>query len=186
MIYIDDIVFTQKQLDEAVGKGHRNICLCDNSFLLPPADGISYMGIGNVSAVVRLDRERRYNISFEGFKPTIIYTGGYTGITENTGITEETAPLIYGSYGSYGSYTVSYTSGGGSGSGAGKIRSSYFTSGSATTSALTSFATSYGSGGSARYLMSALYTPVCEQCGPEEKTVSRPVFYAAGYGLDLI
>lgn len=82
MICIDDIVFNQQQLDNAVKKGCKNICICDNSFNLPSADEMSYMAIGSVRAVIRLDRDKRYSINFEGFQPEIIFTGGYTGITE--------------------------------------------------------------------------------------------------------
>lgn len=176
MIYIGDIVFNQEQLDAAVKNGHKNICLCDNSFLLPPVGGMSYMGIGRVNAVIRLDRCRRCNITFEGFEPTVIYTGGYTGITENAAA-EDNLPLpvsSYGSYGSYGSHRSVYGSGSGT--------SSRYTSGSAASSFLTSYISSYGSGGSAQYLLSAVYIPE----KTENADIQCPVFYAAGYGLDLI
>lgn len=85
MIVIDDIVFNQKQLDDAVDRGCRNICLCDNAFILPCADNTAYMAIGNVYAVIHLRRDRCYNIKFDGFEPTVIYTDGHVDMPKQDG-----------------------------------------------------------------------------------------------------
>ena len=190
MINIDDIVFNQTQLDDAIGRGCKNICLCDNSFTLPCTDGVSYMAIGDVKVVIRLDKGRRYNISFDGFEPTVLYTGGYTGITEQKYILQ-----LCGSYGSYGS-SGSYGSGsGGSFVGSGMYSlygwgsSLYATSAtgsyaasytaSYTTSYRTSYVTSYTTSGSALIALREPYHTETAENG-------RQVFYAAGYGLNLI
>lgn len=46
---IDVIVFSQEELDRAVSNGHKSICLCDGSFILPAISGISYTKIGDVT-----------------------------------------------------------------------------------------------------------------------------------------
>lgn len=157
MICIDDIVFNQQQLDNAVEKGLKNICLCDNSFNLPSVNGMTYMAIGDVRAVIHLDKDKSCNIKFEGFQPTVVYTGGYTGITEQK--------MNYGSFGSgsYTRYVGSYVNDNNNNNNAGSANSY-------TASYRTSYNTSYISSG--RF------------CGKYD--VNDDVFYANGYGLNLI
>lgn len=45
---VDDIVFSQKELDRAVSEGKKSIILCDAEFLLPLAEGVTYTFIGDV------------------------------------------------------------------------------------------------------------------------------------------
>jgi hypothetical protein len=65
------IVFSQEELDKAVGNGISLIALCDNRFILPPLDFMSYTAIGNVEASIEMTSEEflKSHICCMGFEP---------------------------------------------------------------------------------------------------------------------
>ena len=68
---MDIIVFCQEELDKALLRGCRHICLCDGQFSLAAYGGIRYTAIGSVSASFPAPREEadKLGIVFEGFTP---------------------------------------------------------------------------------------------------------------------
>ncbi|MDD6483961.1 MAG: hypothetical protein PUF72_05230 [Clostridiales bacterium] len=103
----DTIVFEQEGLDRAIAAGFVSIGLCDNTFVLPPKTGITYMAIGSVSVSIPLTRAQCAGIHFNGFEPKfapdIAYVPRYTpsACVPTSGS---------GSWGSFGSYASSYGS----------------------------------------------------------------------------
>lgn len=67
----DVIVFTQEELYAALSAGNTSIGLCDNTFILPLADGIHYTAIGNVSASAQVcEKEfKKHSVVCDGFSP---------------------------------------------------------------------------------------------------------------------
>lgn len=67
----DVIVFSQRELMRALKGGVRSVGLCDNSFVLPAAEGVRYTAIGNVSARIKCTAAdaAEAGIEFDGFLP---------------------------------------------------------------------------------------------------------------------
>lgn len=70
----DIVVYTQKELSEAVLHGVLNIALCDNDFILPIKENLRYIAIGNVKAEIPIGKEKALELgmAFEGFTPVFI------------------------------------------------------------------------------------------------------------------
>ena len=73
-LMIDEIVFTQAQLDKAIDKGCYSIVLCDNSFNIPPIGNKVYTALGKVTAKVMFSEAfaNEQGIVFSGFKPFFV------------------------------------------------------------------------------------------------------------------
>ncbi|MCI8403920.1 MAG: hypothetical protein HFE49_03365 [Clostridia bacterium] len=67
----DIIVYTQKELENALENKYTSIALCDNTFIIPPRGGISYISIGNVSVSAGMTKEdyNKLSIHCVGFTP---------------------------------------------------------------------------------------------------------------------
>ncbi|MCC8169711.1 MAG: hypothetical protein LIO59_05025 [Oscillospiraceae bacterium] len=106
---IDIIVFTQKELDNAINNGCTVIALCDNNFRLPSVSDIHYIAIGKITASIELDHPEDYGIKFSNFSPKTKKRPKIVHV-ENKAV--GTASLSSGSYSSsYGSYLSSYKRG---------------------------------------------------------------------------
>ena len=70
----DIIVFSQKELENALNSGITSIGLCDNTFILPNKGGIYYIAIGTVEVSVNAAKEEfaGMNIKCDGFEPRFI------------------------------------------------------------------------------------------------------------------
>lgn len=70
----DIIVFSQKELENALNSGITSIGLCDNTFVLPNIGGIYYTAIGTVEVSVNASKEEfaGMNIKCDGFEPRFI------------------------------------------------------------------------------------------------------------------
>lgn len=70
----DIIVFSQKELENALNSGITSIGLCDNTFVLPNIGGIYYTAIGTVEVSVNAAKEEfaGMNIKCDGFEPRFI------------------------------------------------------------------------------------------------------------------
>lgn len=71
----DSIVFTQDELNNAINAGCTAIALCDGSFDLPSAGGVTYTAIGTVEASADASEEEfaELGIKCAGFE--VKYTG---------------------------------------------------------------------------------------------------------------
>ena len=58
----DTIAFTQDELDNALNLCCTSIGLCDNDFILPQIAGVTYISIGEISALYRNLHHRYANI----------------------------------------------------------------------------------------------------------------------------
>ena len=69
----DIIVFSQKELENALNSGITSIGLCDNTFILPNKGGIYYIAIGTVEVSVNAAKEEfvGMNIKCDGFEPLV-------------------------------------------------------------------------------------------------------------------
>ena len=67
----DAIVFSQTELEQALKRGYKSICLCDNEYLLPFCCGIKYFAIGQVYAKIQMTYVQviENDVSFDGFCP---------------------------------------------------------------------------------------------------------------------
>lgn len=65
------IVFSQKELDNALESGFISIALCDGRFVLPKVGNISYTAIGSVNAKADGTKKafEEHNVTFDGFLP---------------------------------------------------------------------------------------------------------------------
>ncbi|MEE1225163.1 MAG: hypothetical protein UH081_07890 [Clostridia bacterium] len=117
---IDEIVFTQAQLDKAIAQNCRNIVLCDNSFNIPPVGKKCYTALGEITATAMFgaDFACGNDITFCGFTPVFEVPSFAYVPQKSVGISGS-----YGSYSSYGSY--------GSGSFSRNVSSYIFKGGSA-------------------------------------------------------
>ena len=70
----DIIVFSQKELENALNSGITSIGLCDNTFILPNKGGIYYIAIGTVEVFVNAAKEEfaGMDIKCDGFEPRFI------------------------------------------------------------------------------------------------------------------
>lgn len=70
----DIIVFSQKELENALNSGITSIGLCDNTFILPNKGGIYYIAIGTVEVFVNAAKEEfaEMDIKCDGFEPRFI------------------------------------------------------------------------------------------------------------------
>ena len=70
----DIIVFSQKELENALNSGITSIGLCDNTFILPNKGGIYYIAIGTVEVFVIAAKEEFavMDIKCDGFEPRFI------------------------------------------------------------------------------------------------------------------
>ena len=99
---LDAIVFEQAGLDTAISSGCRHIALCDNSFILPPIENISYTAIGKVHARISLPKSQTKNISFNGFIPEFVPELAYVPL--------KSEGFSFESYSSFGSFSGSFGS----------------------------------------------------------------------------
>lgn len=68
---LDAIVFSQKELDEAIKNGAKNICLCDGVFSLPFLGDKIYYALGDVKAktIMTFFDAIQNRVVFDGFVP---------------------------------------------------------------------------------------------------------------------
>ena len=118
----DIVVYTQKELSEAVLHGVLNIALCDNDFILPIKENLRYIAIGNVKAEIPIGKEKALELgmAFEGFTPVFI-PGAFAPLKDEhckiqgySSYTSSYASSYIGSYHyheyefEYGSFSASY------------------------------------------------------------------------------
>ena len=117
----DTIVFSQKELEQAIKSDYKSICLCDNEFLLPFSYDMKYFAIGTVYATIQMTSVQTIenNVTFDGFCPVFSQA-------------VSTKPKSVSSYA--GSYMYEYEY---------EYRSSYKISSGSTSSYRTSFVCSY-------------------------------------------
>lgn len=157
----DSIVFTQDELNSAVSAGCTAIALCDGSFDLPSAGGVTYTAIGAVEASAEASREEFDALGIKCVGFDVQYTGA-RGIAV-------IAPCSMSSYST--SYTMSsyfMTS----------YRYAYELLGSFATSYTTSYNTSYTASYTTSY-QSSFSSGVAEMSG-------ECVIMVNGYGINLI
>ncbi|MCD8180162.1 MAG: hypothetical protein LUF26_01595 [Firmicutes bacterium] len=116
----DIIVFSQQELLQALKAGVTSIGLCDNTFVLPLTENISYTAIGEVYAFADATEEE--------FAKKGIVCGGFSPRFKDAGISADASALPAAS-----SYAASASS----------FISSYFMSSYFMTSYITSYVTSY-------------------------------------------
>ena len=139
----DIIVFSQEELLSAVNNGITSICVCDNSFILPLTEGVTYTAIGDARAVIYTDKSGadNLNITFNGFTPVFVPLSVAVtsrGASYGTSASSYSASYFLGSYSTSYAYGYEY----------GSFNSSYRTSfGSGVSSFLTSFRTENAGGG---------------------------------------
>lgn len=189
----DIIAFTQDELDKAVRMGASLIALCDNSFKLPSAAGVTYTVIGSadVSADMTDKQLQELGIHCVGFsvktlsesKETAqvcaaenIITCHEASYTASYATSYQTSYLSsYNLLGSY-SFVTSYRYGYGSGA--------YSYTASYVSSYTTSYTASYI--GSCTSLYNSTYTEAfdsAEECGTQTQEC---VIMVNGYGINLI
>ncbi len=123
---IDAIVFTQSELDYAVESGAKRIVLCDNNFILPSVEDITYTSIGRVTvhngdtpavkavSAARAPRVSSYSSSYKpaSYSSSYRFSGSYRFGSFNTSyitsfLTSYRYSYEYKTAGS-GSYLTSY------------------------------------------------------------------------------
>ena len=137
---MDNIVFSQPELESALASGCKSICLCDGGFHLGVCGGVSFIAIGSVTVTVLAPRAEceAADMLFLNFEPK--YQSGAFVPLRNSGLTVGSGSAVFGSGSSFssvyklaGSYSVgsSYrTSSGGSFSSVYKLAGSYSIGGS--------------------------------------------------------
>lgn len=151
----DAIVFTQNELTAAINGGASDILLCDNSFILPPACGVKYTAIGNVTALADFDSAEALSIVCLNFMPKIKKRPKTVHISNKVvgaaSITSSFALSSYSSSYKFGSYASSYSL-----SGLGSYVMSFRFAGSYTHSSYR-YKTSYSGSYSAFYRLTQSY-----------------------------
>lgn len=157
----DSIVFTQDELNNAINAGCTAIALCDGSFDLPSAGGVTYTAIGAVEASADASEEEFAELGIKCVGFEVRYTGARG--------TAVIAPCSMSSYST--SYTMSsyfMTS----------YRYAYELLGSFVTSYTTSYNTSYTASYTTSY-QGSFAMSIAEAAG-------ECVIMVNGYGINLI
>ena len=169
----DVIVFSQNELDNALENGIKNVCICDGSFIIPLAGGVTYTAIGGADAVIYTDKRGadELGIVFDGFAPVFKPSNANISVLAHSYGTSASSfassyfmssfmtSYIYGY--SYNALRVSYTS-------------------SYSTSYVTSYMTSYVSSYAA--------SRACEAAvnNGNDNAQNGEVIMVNGYGINLI
>ncbi len=182
----DTIVFSQRELCEAVGSGCRYIAVCDNEFTLPSEPDMHYTAIGDVSAAIPVTEKAaaETGITFDGFVPEFEAPAPEYALVQWR---DESLSIGGGSFGSFmSSYASSFLLTSFSGS-YGSFGGSYFHwyeyeyEYERVGSYAGSFSGSYGSFGGSH---SSLYG-VGSYRDPYAHIIN-PFIFVNGYGIDLI
>lgn len=77
------IALTQNELDEVLSSGYTSIILCDNNFLIPRVENVTYTVLGTIQATADFSSDDAvyHNINFIGFTPVFSTskTSGFGG-----------------------------------------------------------------------------------------------------------
>lgn len=153
----DSIVFTQDELNNAINAGCTAIALCDGSFDLPSAGGVTYTAIGAVEASANASEEEFAELGIKCVGFEVRYTGARG--------TAVIAPCSMSSYTMSSYFMTSY-------------RYAYELLGSFATSYTTSYNTSYTASYTTSY-KGSFSMSIAEAAG-------ECVIMVNGYGINLI
>lgn len=99
----DIIVFSQKELDNALENGCTSIALCDNGFVLPKVGNVCYTSIGSVT--VSADGTKRdfenHGVRFDSFLPKFAEDISVTALPKPTSVSSFALSYTLSSYSSF-------------------------------------------------------------------------------------